>query len=1484
MTQGKSKIRRAIVTLAIMLISAIVFKGSSDDISAKASDFFGECETDRVKQMGDNRYWWKSEGTAASHGVKWRTMGYAITIDKLPEGACSIPDDSLIAWVDADETTSASQLIRHEGSETRGGVQTTYWSVDADYLDEMVQEAVDSSGAEEVSNNSSVYLQPIIMTYYFPENHIGENVLDSNQYRNNWITIRKTKIMSLAAWKKEERWSNTSYFYENYNVEVQYTGQPVDVKVDFTSNGTTIAPSIERKEYCRGGDQVNVQAIINDAISQGLNDAPQAFTASSVLSNSGCYIESGGKTYALEKLYFHRVSKPNKQKRVLEGSGVEKAYLGSGAVTIITDDRGKKANPSSKFTVGASKDYQAFATNAIQTKYTAPTKDFVIKLEFVEVPMDTNANIKTYRQEYDNSSGKKVWREVPSPNTIGGPYSYGDIIEIKSPKKLSGSKVASLVRTCATAYGTSYDVDKIADMSGGKNLKTENSDGDFIMYDSDLWDALVATIRNRKFEMPESGITYHQFYASEVPVYYLGYVQKADGSVELVYEEEYKSGKRYPYKRQLSSDYKAAKKTVTLDGEEYKMASTYAVTGNKIGVFEATSNCYSSTSLPTAMAGTSVSWEVDADEEVPSNVFNRTYTVGENCLFMVAVYANDSVSPPADSSEPEELPEPDPVPDVYTHSDQEWTWSIPSGHTSGSASKVGLTMTPNATFTGYVEADNERSNGFITTTAIPTSEYAEVGAAPLAFVTEGSYQRHTVTGIHVITIRKTYEVVTTDEEGNESTTTEVVERPYNVVRYAEFYTFNYGHVYTPQEVSIQNYCLPDDNIETIPLKNNPNASASFSFSKVTSSPSYDYKEYWNNAPVAQRFIDLGTMQVQGGVPYENWTYLAEQQVGQITARNDYAVINTGTGTQLLLSNSYHTATMSGRTIPSPPVLDNTPNNHDDADSFNRDNLLIDAEKTNGEYQSKGGISYEMTSSTNGGTGATKTWGMVVNNVILHTPVVCVASVIDQKDQSQAINPTGAPQVILDNVFTVHMDTSGTHNSYPGYGTRDYGKYILRRQIRFAFDVYSCDGTKFFPANTWITIGDTQGEDIKFYLPTWVPEGTWAVRFRVYALNADANSGLDHQEFNANKNIKNYVAKQEFNVEVVGKVFGLNVFDISDYPAWEPVFRVNGQYTRSDRVYKVGNKDEHGRQDYFGSIYTLPMMDGKHPTILNYGSIKPGYVVRFSLNTIGEMYNANDYIKITPKYYYVNGSGEREEVDIYYTQTFGGERHYCVKVGSDLDNLNMHSLYLGKAQLAVDKEEIEHTAAAKLSTVNAIMHDSQKVWTYSQIKIPSALSTFTAYKHESLLEKRNGTIYTPFEAVVAKPTGVSQTMYDRSVQTWYGEFYFPSEIHAVGKNATDQAAFERELRAGIDYTESFWKRDGYIVVNFDITTINANKETLSYYHAANNMWKTEGFNYTQKDYSGNIYNLQDGDFVFYKLTGTGGKYDTASDDWQVGGTH
>ena len=102
----------------------------------------------------------------------------------------------------------------------------------------------------------------------------------------------------------------------------------------------------------------------------------------------------------------------------------------------------------------------------------------------------------------------------------------------------------------------------------------------------------------------------------------------------------------------------------------------------------------------------------------------------------------------------------------------------------------------------------------------------------------------------------------------------------------------------------------------------------------------------------------------------------------------------------------------------------------------------------------------------------------------------------------------------------------------------------------------------------------------------------------------------------------------------------------------------------------------------------------------------------------------------------------------------------------------------------------------------------------------------------------------------------------------------------------------ESQDGINGRESFWLKDGYIIVNFSIqtyqddTTKALTNPKLGYWnarytqegntYAGFNMWEVEGFDYTQKDHYNKEFELLNGDVVFYHA----GK--KSSDDYKVGG--
>lgn len=532
-------------------------------------------------------------------------------------------------------------------------------------------------------------------------------------------------------------------------------------------------------------------------------------------------------------------------------------------------------------------------------------------------------------------------------------------------------------------------------------------------------------------------------------------------------------------------------------------------------------------------------------------------------------------------------------------------------------------------------------------------------------------------------------------------------------------------------------------------------------------------------------------------------------------------------------------------------------------------LKIDDTKANGEYGSEGILCYTRT--THYGDDAEG--NMIaydvddINDVTIHTPVICDAKVEDVRKYNQLIHPSQSfASLVLDTYFNVSLPTKGHHLDLKGYGNRDYAKYTALREVKFPFDVMK--NGKYIAAGTWTTIGDAA----QCYLPVWVKEGQYTVEFRSRSINCDANAGISKTEDLANTDFENYVATDTVDVEVSGKVYNLNLYDVSDYPPWQNVFRYSNSLEFNGTNYTVGTKDRNGnaalnwtKTAYRNAKYTLPLMSGSHPTYSTIGAVKTGYYTRFSVDTIGNYDGVDDYIRITPKFYFVNGKGKnRQEVDLYYTERFEStnKKHNLVKVGSTLDQTNIHKL---------NRRDPYLTGNGYLKGVTCTDETQKNVYTFGNIMIPDTLMSYTG----------SGQFFTP---QVKTYSGTLQNLQEKSVQSWICEYYLPSTLYVCPKGYdVDEYAKEH---GGIDYSEDFWLTMGYIIVNFEIETIQNGERHLSYINASNaangycNMWKLEGAATTKSDAYGNIFNFVNGDYALYYASAN----KSVKKDYQAGGIY
>ena len=754
-----------------------------------------------------------------------------------------------------------------------------------------------------------------------------------------------------------------------------------------------------------------------------------------------------------------------------------------------------------------------------------------------------------------------------------------------------------------------------------------------------------------------------------------------------------------------------------------------------------------------------------------------------------------------------------------------------------------------------IQADNRGNEKFDSTQGIPTSETQYVNLTTDQYLYQYTFKRYHaknrfkqyISCSHVAGKKKDPnnpgQYITTYEHDHDEKT---VEREYS------YWKVQSLTVYGIKEASVDNYSLPD-----------PDQSVTLLPGKTYSEPK----------------ISLSST---GGIvkkPKNGWL------VGQYEVKNDTLTVN---GTTVMDGRVCIKQTSDPGSFPSPSIT-----NQDD---LYKCDLRIEPTKANGVWESDASVTYAPCFRYNGKNDEIDININEVNDVTIHTPTVCYPSITDAKEYTQLVTPgTDCYHLVLDRTFTVNFPTSGFHSDLKGYGERDYSKYIATREVCFPFDVYLTNGTggyEYHAANTWISLSQ---QYTQFYLPIWANEtGSVGIDFRTKTINCDANNGASYEETEANTLYENYVATATLYAEVSGRLYGLNVYDVSDYPIWQLVFRKENSLQRSGQYYSIGLNNQNGVQKR--TDMTLPMVNGDNPIAHNMGTLKTGYTTRMSLTTIGNMYHGTDYITLTPRFFYVSYDGtKREEVDLYYNGTIEGKYRTVVKIGSKMDQKNVKSMTLGSPYTSVPDSEIQ--AKAKIAGLDEkdILAATNAVYSYGKITIPSKLSTYI------------GSGYAPSGII---PNNVNADDVTRSMQRWYFEYSLPSDVHAVSKGYdVDSYAHKHN---GIDYKESFWKKDGYIVVNFDVVSYETGFDKyqvgadtgegwlegadvfeevtstplprLSYINAQNvfagycNMWQLEGFRSKRTDFEGNVFNFRYGDTLMYYLD------QSAQSDYRSYGTH
>lgn len=750
--------------------------------------------------------------------------------------------------------------------------------------------------------------------------------------------------------------------------------------------------------------------------------------------------------------------------------------------------------------------------------------------------------------------------------------------------------------------------------------------------------------------------------------------------------------------------------------------------------------------------------------------------------------------------------------------------------------------------TAKILADQRGSEMFDVLQGIPTSESLYGNVFARNYLYQNKFVNMKGTCKFTVNVEKTWSLTwdpgktVTGPDGKETeepdpqseeetvTQTHTIERPYS------FWVIDNLEVYKIDQATLKNYALPGGEIALRP--------------KGYQEPSYTAQSTGNFYPPTSP----GTVTAPGGSksggktrpspPNEDLKSFAENAIKKVEVTNDSLSFNN----QTIINGSrvVETGSAPGR-IPAPTQIGQ--------DVLYSSNHMISPERINrANTTSAGTIVYDLLPGNING-GSRQGFSIHgINTVTVHTPVVNYSSVTDDQAHNQKTKPNASRAAfILDRPFTIRIPTSGQHVNYPGYGNRDYAKYIRTKQVYFPFDVYSRDRTTFYPKNTWITIPVNQ-IDTEFFLPVWVDEGDYTVSFRTIAENAPVDYSTQPS---ANQDLKHHVATDVEQVEVIGRVYDFRVTDIADYN-WETVFRTQkGRSSPRGISYWTGLRDIDGAARGNQLPYTLPIAPGKHPDPgFKNVSVKTGYHFKFDLKTKGNMFSTKDGIAITPSFYFVNKDGKgRQAVDLYY---HSGNRNF-IRIGSPQDQEKRYVI-LNERLRNVPQSELQDTASYLYNHGGAPSGVSGQAFMKQYIEKITKSKTWVGRYDWMLLPSGVRTLIGPKSGL---PATVDAERVNAAVQRWYGEYSIPSDVYVV-KKGTDLAAYGREK--GLDEKSDVFLKKGFIVVNFNIETIQAGNLTqphLQYIHAPlMNQWKLEGYANSYTNPYGYRFALTDGDTVFY----------------------
>lgn len=483
------------------------------------------------------------------------------------------------------------------------------------------------------------------------------------------------------------------------------------------------------------------------------------------------------------------------------------------------------------------------------------------------------------------------------------------------------------------------------------------------------------------------------------------------------------------------------------------------------------------------------------------------------------------------------------------------------------------------------------------------------------------------------------------------------------------------------------------------------------------------------------------------------------------------------------------------------------------------------------------------------------------------------------------------------------DGYDTDNKYDKYVLEKYVRFpfdVYIDDILFNAGSWICL-YEYDPLEDVTYSGDVKGNHLittKFYIPSWAQELTGNIDLAVYSLNypgLDVENSRDN-DLDYNPNDDAYLARYKITVQTSGWVYDFKILGTSPGTNWgdsledfqsdsetEQKYHTfvtdlspvgdeffNGIYNRTgadgDDADKLQRHEMSGIVEEADAKDVIPLSSGSSEWAAMGGTLPRCSEIAFSIKTMANL-DRDDKIIIKPKFRWYSDdfsdSRTAEELLMYYTN--GGDT--LVKYDSDRDKENIYHTWLGywefgktpvgpmenSKESGVHQEDISYMMNKTGKKYWEIVSDKYPVGDMGTLVLGGDLMLYdeSALDQLKINQKNNNDnlvdILSTAHGYAAK---LGASLQDKknplteSIQTWYGKYIIPKNIHVVDKKKLEQMGYvdleDYAVKTGhITYDEDFWLDRGILVLTFDITVIKDGNAWLSYEKGNSDQWQRQG---------------------------------------------